>query len=117
MAKKILVLGVGQNNFLSFLYGTLKNYDASFIIKAPFIQNLHKEVEDATWMYDNQDLATKVSFLNTIKAFTISIFSSHLWHTFFFILIVERKSKKALHFFLKHIQSQAFFFQNNLTVY
>lgn len=112
MAKRILVLGVGQNNFLSFLYGTLKKYDASFCIKAPFIRDLNKPVPDATWMYDNKDVVIKVSFFNLFRAFIISSFSLHLWQTFFFILFVEKKFKKAVHFFLKHNQAKAFFLQN-----
>jgi hypothetical protein len=113
MAKKILVLGVGQNNFLSFLYATLKRYDDSFTIKAPFIHDLKKEVNDQSWMYDNQDISVKTSLLNNISSFFISLLSLHVWQTFFFIFLVEKKFKKAVHFFLKHSQAKAFFLQNN----
>jgi hypothetical protein len=112
MAKKILVLGVGQNNFLSFLYATLKKYDDSFVIKAPFIRELNQEVKDQTWMYDNQDVVIKSSLLNNILSFFYSLFSLHVWQTFFFIFLVEKKFKKAVHFFIKHSQAKAFFVSN-----
>lgn len=113
MAKKILVLGVGQNNFLSFLYATLKKYDDSFTIKAPFIREFKKEVNDQTWMYNNQDVATEISLFNRFFSFFYSLVSLHVWQTFLFIFLVEKKFKKAIHFFIKHSQAKAFFLQNN----
>jgi hypothetical protein len=48
MNKKILVLGLGQNNFLSFLYSALKKYEPSYTITVPFYNEITKGL-DSFW--------------------------------------------------------------------
>jgi hypothetical protein len=113
MSKKILVLGVGQNNFLSYLYGTLKRFNDQFVITAPFYSDLNATHKDESWMYNNEHIQIKPSLFAVFKSILLSSVTSHFYHTFFFILGVEGKFKKAIHFAYKHIQAQAFFIQNN----
>jgi hypothetical protein len=113
MSKKILVLGLGQNNFLSFLYATLKRFDNQFYVSAPFYTDLNKTNKDESWMYTNEDLKIKPSAFSILKSMFFCLFSKHLFQTFFFITVVEGKLKKGLHFIYKQILAKAFFIQNN----
>lgn len=113
MSKKILVLGVGQNNFLSFLYSKLKSCDSSFIISSPFIREINRNVKNDSWMYETNLISHKIAFLAILKSFILVFFDKHLYQTFFFILFVEKKFKKSIHFFYKHTQAKAFFLTNN----
>jgi glycosyltransferase involved in cell wall biosynthesis len=113
MNKKILVLGLGQNNFLSFLYTSLKKFDAEFIVTAPFYVEINKESNNNSWMYDNKNIVAKISILSVLKAILYCLFSRHFYATSFFILFVEGKFPKAFHFIVKQIQAKAFFVQNN----
>lgn len=110
---KILVLGVGQNNFLSFLYSNLKLFNDNFTIAAPFVKEINKEVNNDTWMYQNNLVATKTSFLDYCKSCISLFFNFHTWQTFLFILFVEAKVGKAFHFVSKQIEAKAFFIINN----
>ncbi len=112
MNKKILVLGLGQNNFLSFLYSSLKKFDATFCITAPFYVQINKDSNNDTWMYENKNIIKKKSILIILRAFLSSLFSRHFHATFFFILFVEGKIPKAFHFVAKQIEAKAFFIQN-----
>jgi len=113
MNKKILVLGVEQNNFLSFLYSKLKSFDSSFTIAAPFIRDINKNVIHDSWMYDNNLVSHKKSFLAILQSIFSVFFDKHVYQTFFFILLVEKKIKKSVHFALKHFQAKIFFITNN----
>ena len=113
MNKKILVLGLGQNNFLSFLYASLKKFDESFTITAPFFVELNKESNNDTWMYDNRNVVAKVSILSMIKAVIYCLFSRHFYKTCFVILFVEGKFPKTIHFVSKQVRAKSYFFQNN----
>ncbi len=110
--KKILVLGVEQSNFLSFLYCTLKKYENSFFISAPNIKDL-KGVKNESWMYNNENINRNKSALSFLKAIVFCLFDKHLYQTFFFILFVERKLLKSFHFIIKQTESKAFFIQND----
>lgn len=112
MNKKILVLGLGQNNFLSFLYSSLKKFDCEFSISAPFYVEINQESNNDSWMYDNKNIEEKISFLSLLQAFFHGFFSRHFFATFFFILFVEGKFPKAFHFVDKQIKAKAFFLQN-----
>ncbi|TRX20897.1 hypothetical protein FNW25_14005 [Flavobacterium franklandianum] len=112
MNKKILVLGLGQNNFLSFLYASLKSFDTQFSITAPFYVEINKESINETWMYDNATISKRISALSMFRAFFCCFFSRHFYTTCFFILFVEGKIPKVFHFVIKQIQAQAFFIQN-----
>ena len=83
MSKKILVLGLGQNNFLSFLYAKLKKYNSSFIISAPFFTEINSESNTDFWMYENQNIKTGKSIFSILKSFCICLFSKHFYQTFF----------------------------------
>lgn len=113
MNKKILVLGIEQNNFLSFLYSKLKSFDSTFIIAAPFIKDLNKNVIHDSWMYDNNLVSHKKSFLAILQSIFFVVFDKHVYQTFFFILLVEKKIKKSFHFGFKHLQAKIFFITNN----
>lgn len=113
MSKKILVLGVGQNNFLSYLYGTLKRFNNDFFISAPFYTDLNQTNKDESWMYNNEKIKVKQSFFALLQSFFFCLFSAHCYQTFFFILFVEGKLHKAFHFFYKQIGAKAFFIQNH----
>ena len=113
MNKKILVLGVNQNNFLSFLYSKLKSFDSTFIIAAPFVKDLNKNVIHDSWMYDNNLVSHKKSFLAIFQSIFLVFFDKHVYQTFFFILVVEKKIKKSFHFVFKHFQAKIFFITNN----
>ncbi len=113
MSKKILVLGLGQNNFLSFLYSKLKKHDVGLYISAPFYTEINAESNHDSWMYENETIKTKNSLFFIFKSFITCLFSKHFYQTFFFILFVEGKVGKSFHFFYKQIQAKAFFIQNN----
>ncbi|MEO5777857.1 MAG: hypothetical protein ABIQ27_13210 [Flavobacterium sp.] len=113
MSKKILVLGIGQNNFLSFLYSKLKSFDNTFIISAPFARELNKDVKNDSWMYDNNLVSNKPSFLSILQSFFLILIDKHTYQTFFFILLVEKKFKKSVHFLYAQIKAKAFFLTNN----
>jgi hypothetical protein len=112
MNKKILVLGLGQNNFLSFLYASLKKFDTDFSITAPFYVEINKESNNDIWMYDNKNIVTKISIISMLQSFFCCLFSRHFYATYFFILFVEGKFPKALHFAFKQMQAKTFFIQN-----
>ena len=113
MQKKVLVLGVGQHNFLFYLYSALKSYNSSYTIAAPFVKELDKSVKSDSSIYNNELVSQKVSLLNTVKALFLLLFDGFLYQTFFFILFVEGKFKKAVHFVIKLMQVKAFFLQND----
>lgn len=112
MGKKILVLGLGQNNFLSFLYSKLKRQHPGFCIAAPFYTEINPESDHDSWMYENQDIRTRNGVLSYAQSFFACLFSAHVWQTFFFILLAEAKPGKAFHFVFRHIQSKGFFIEN-----
>lgn len=112
MNKKILVLGLGQNNFLSFLYGSLKSFDTKFSITAPFYVEINKESTNDTWMYENATIRKRISIWTMFRAFFSCLFSRHFYVTCFFILFIEGKFRKVFHFVIKQMQAQAFFIQN-----
>jgi hypothetical protein len=113
MHKKILVLGVEQNNFLSFLYSSLKLYNTDFKISAPFVREIEKSVKNDSWMYENDIVSKKKSLASVLKSLLFILTNKHTYQTFFFILFVEGKFKKAGHFMLKQFVGKAFFIQNN----
>jgi hypothetical protein len=113
MSKKILVLGLGQNNFLSFLYATLKKYDATFDISAPFYNEFTPDATHDFWMYDNKQINLKNTFSSFFHSFIFCFFSGHFYKTFFFILFVEKKVGKSFHFCFKQLIAKSFFIQNN----
>lgn len=112
MSKKILVLGLGQNNFLSFLYSSLKKFDTHYSIAAPFYTEINKESSNDFWMYENTTIIKKKSIFAFFLAFFYCLFSRHFYSTFFVILFIEVKLPKAIHFAMKQIQAKAFFIQN-----
>ena len=113
MGKRIIVLGVGQNNFLSFLYAKLKRHDPEFVITAPFYRDLNKGVSDETWMYENAQVNNGTSIVSLLKSGFLNLVSLHFYQTLLFILFVEKKLKKAAHFAKSQVQAEAFFIQNN----
>lgn len=106
-------MGLGQNNFLSFLYSALKKKDNQFFIAAPFFVELNKGATTASWMYNNENIERKPSVFSIIKAIFSCLCSVHFYQTFFFILFVEKKLSKSVHFIIKQIQDKAFFIANN----
>ena len=68
MSKKILVLGLGQNNFLSYLYASLKRSNDDFFISAPFFADLNYTNKDESWMYNNEVIKNEKSFSLIIKS-------------------------------------------------
>lgn len=112
MGKKILVLGLGQNNFLSFLYTKLKKHNSAFIISAPYFTEINTESKNDFWMYENNGIKKGKSISSFFKSFFICLFSQHFYKTFFFIFFAEGKMGKALHFLYKQMQAKAFFIQN-----
>jgi len=112
MQKKVLVLGVGQNNFLSFLYGALKKTYPEFSISVPIYKEVKKNVAVSDWMYDNGRLKKNISLISYIKAVFIMMLSKHHYETLFFILFFEKKLLKSFHFVLSSIKEKAFFIQN-----
>ena len=113
MSKKVLVLGLGQNNFLSFLYSTLKKFDSSFSISVPFFNEITSDSVNDTWMYDNGKIVFKNTIISFLQSLTFCLFSKHFYETFFFILFVEKKIGKSFHFCFEHFKAKAFFIQNN----
>jgi hypothetical protein len=113
MSKKILVLGLGQNNFLSYLYATLKKYNNEFYISAPFYTDLNSTNKDESWMYNNETIKSDKSILMILKSTFLSLFSLHFYQTFFFICFVEKKFNKSLHFISQQILAKAYFLNNN----
>ena len=113
MHKKILVLGVEQNNFLSFLYSSLKLYNTDFKISAPFVREIEKSVQNDSWMYENDIVSKKKSVASILESLLFILTNKHTCQTFLFILFVEGKFKKAIHFLLKQVEGKAFFIQNN----
>lgn len=113
MGKKIVVLGLGQNNFLSFLYSKLKKYDSSFVITAPFFTEITKDTNHDNWMYENNSVKLKNTFSSFFKSIFSCLVSKHFYDTFLFILFAEKKMGKALHFCFKQIEAKSFFLRNN----
>ncbi|WP_396156678.1 hypothetical protein [Flavobacterium sp.] len=113
MSKKILVLGLGQNNFLSFLYSTLKKFDASYSISVPFYNEITSDSSHETWMYDNKKIVLKNNLISIVRALFFCLFSKHFYQTFYFILFVEKKMGKAFHFCYKQLIAKSFFIRNN----
>jgi len=113
MSKKVLVLGLGQNNFLSFLYSTLKKFDSSFSISVPFFNEIISDAVHDTWMYDNGKIVFKNTITSFLQSLIFCLFSKHFYETFFFILFVEKKIGKSFHFCFIHFKAKAFFIQNN----
>ncbi|MDI1256579.1 MAG: hypothetical protein PSV16_10800 [Flavobacterium sp.] len=112
MQKKILVLGLGQNNFLSFLYGAVKKKDSDFFISAPFFTAFNNTSHTDSWMYSNDKIVRKISFVCYLKSAFSCLLSKHFYQTLFFILFVELKFSKTLHFVVKQMQAKAFFIAN-----
>lgn len=113
MGKKILVLGVQQNNFLSFLYGSLKRVYPDFTITVPVYKEVKEYVAVSDWMYDNSKLKKNISIVSYLQAIFALLFSKHHYGTFFFILFFQKKLFKAGHFWISSIKEKAFFIQNN----
>lgn len=113
MGKKILVLGLGQNNFLSFLYSTLKKYNSSYTISVPFYNEITSDSSHETWMYDNKNIVLKNNLISILRALFICLFTKHFYQTFYFIFFVEKKIGKAFHFCFKQLIAKGFFLQNN----
>lgn len=113
MGNKVLVLGVGQNNFLSFLYGALKNAYPNTVITVPNYKELSSASDRNDWMYSNEAVKRSNSPVSLLKAFFLIVFSKHFYATFFFILFFEVKFKKAIHFFIESIKEKAFFLTND----
>lgn len=113
MGNKVLVLGVEQNNFLSFLYGTLKKTYPNFTITVPNYKELNAASEANDWMYTNEGVKRGYSISSLIKAFFSIVVTKHFFQTFFFILFFELKLKKAIHFFIESIREKAFFIRND----
>ena len=114
MSKKIVVLGLGQNNFLSFLYAALKKYDATFSITVPFYNELTKDSVHDTSMYNNNDsIKYKNTVTSLLQGFGMCLFSKHFYETFFFIVFVEKKLGKSLHFCYEQLRATSFFVRNN----
>jgi hypothetical protein len=113
MGKKILVLGLGQNNFLSFLYSTLKKYNSSYTISVPFYNEITSDSSHETWMYDNKNIVLKNNLISILRALFICLFTKHFYQTFYFIFFVEKKIGKAFHFCFKQLIAKGFFLRNN----
>lgn len=113
MGKKILVLGLGQNNFLSFLYSTLKKYNSSYTISVPFYNEITSDSSHETWMYDNKNIELKNNLISILRSLFICLFSKHFYQTFYFIFFVEKKIGKAFHFCFKQLIAKGFFLRNN----
>lgn len=113
MGKKILVLGVAQNNFLSFLYGALKTVYPDFTIIVPSYREMKDHVPVSDWMYDNTGLKKKTTPFYYGKAAIVLLFSKHHYGAFFFMLFFEKKVSKALHFLIESVKEKAFFLQND----
>ncbi|MEC4005486.1 hypothetical protein OX283_012520 [Flavobacterium sp. SUN052] len=112
MSKKVLVLGLGQNNFLSYLYSKLKKYDSNFHITVPFFYEITPNVVSNNWMYENDKVNFQKSRISFLQSFFYCLFSKHFYSTFFFILLVEKKIGKALHFCKQQLLAKSFFIQN-----
>jgi hypothetical protein len=112
MNKKILVLGLGQNNFLSFLYSEIKKTDSTFFISVPFIDVNNDKIHDS-WMYNNDIINHNITVVNYFRSFLKTLFFRHFYETFFFILFVDKKILKSLHFVIKQLNAKAFTIQNN----
>ena len=113
MSKKIVVLGLGQNNFLSFLYSSLKKYDTTFTISVPFYNEITADSKHDTWMYDNESIIFKNNLASFFLSLFSCLFSKHFYQTFFFILFVEKKIGKSLHFIHEQVKAKSFFIRNN----
>lgn len=113
MNRKILVLGLGQNNFLSFLYSTLKKYEPSYTITVPFYNEITKDSEHDSWMYDNKNVNFNNTFISIAKASFFCFFSKHFFETFLFILFVEKKIGKSFHFCYHQVLAKSFFIRNH----
>lgn len=113
MVKKVLVLGVEQNNFLSYLYGTLKKAHPNIVITVPKYKELSANSEVKDWMYNNERIQRNVSAASWLKALFSILFSLHFYSTSFFILFFELKLRKAVHFFIESLKGKAFFVANN----
>ncbi|MGX7668077.1 hypothetical protein [Flavobacterium pedocola] len=112
MQKKVLVLGVEQNNFLSFLYGTLKKAYPDLMVSVPKYHELSDKSSVNDWMYNNEGLKQHRSLVSFVQAFFSVLVSKHFYQTFFFILVFELKLKKAAHFFVESVKGKAFFLTN-----
>lgn len=109
---KILVLGLGQNNFLSFLYGALKRKDKRFFVTAPFLAALNDKIATESWIYNNEQIVTKPNLFSFLQAIFYCLLSKHFYQTIIFILFLEAKVVKTFHFVAKQIQGKAFFIAN-----
>lgn len=112
MSKKILALGLGQNNFLSYLYAVLKLKYPDYTVAAPLIKDLNEEKKDESWMYDNQQVRLKPYFFHYVLASGSIFFNRYLYIFFHYILLVEKKPFKALHFAVSFFKEYAFLIAN-----
>ncbi|SHE83414.1 hypothetical protein SAMN05444377_101378 [Flavobacterium fontis] len=112
MSKKILALGLGQNNFLSYLYAVLKLKYPDYQVVAPLIKDLNDEKKDESWMYDNQQVRVEPLFIHYLFASGAILFNRYLYLFFHYILLVERKPFKAIHFGFSFFKECAFLIAN-----
>ncbi|HLN94792.1 MAG TPA: hypothetical protein VK183_04090 [Flavobacterium sp.] len=110
MKRKLLALGLGQSNFLSFLYGAVTKQEPGFGVGAPYLQTFGKSKAGSD-LFENGSFR-KPHLFHWLAATLKSTGSRHVYATFFFILCVEGKLLKALHFLRSHLGKRAFFLAN-----
>lgn len=113
MNRRIVVLGLGQNNFLSYLYSVLKIHHQDYSISAPFFSELNTEKKDESWMYDNQNIIRKPRIPHFLKAVVSILLNKYTYIFFHYILFVEGKGKKAFHFLYSFFKEQSFLYAND----
>jgi hypothetical protein len=113
MSKNIVVLGLGQNNFLSYLYSALKIHHNDYQITAPYIKDLNDESKDESWMYDNQKVVFNPHLGYYVYSFLRILFNRYTYIFFHYLIFVEGNWKKAFHFLFQFLKEQAFLKANN----
>lgn len=107
---RILALGLGQLNFLRYLYGSVKRLDSSVQVSIAGPQGKDdKALEGFDSVYP-----IKLFLLYFLPAFIASLFKRSFWRIGTYIFFVEAKPLKALHFVWRWIVEYSFFLSKNI---
>jgi len=111
---RILALGLDQSNFLVQLYKGMKEIKNDFYIGILSVRNLDKKAnDDFLNVFDKIYSKKKIPFLRYFEACFSVLISGWFWRFFIYILVIERKFKKAAHFIIVSIGEKALILQQD----
>lgn len=113
MINRILVLGLGQSNFLSYLYSNLVNKYPNNEVYIPNYNSISESVIfDKSFMAEGK-IKDKLTLLSIFRSIFRLMLSADFYRILILILFVEFKLRKGLHFIYSSIKECAWFELNN----